>query len=129
MVLYSPDIRSLSLVLSAPEEIPGKSSEGPDSLTDANHLASKTMAYDFGKLSLDTLIAPVAKATVAFTSRFQSRSREGRRGVDVVPSARAAGIGRYGRCLNRHERRPLERRNRTDAVGKPRRLAQSDGRQ
>lgn len=74
MVLYSPDMRSLSLVLSAPEEIPGKFSEGPDSLTDANHLASKTMAYDFGELSLDTLIAPVAKATVAFTSRFQLKS-------------------------------------------------------
>ncbi|NKW11178.1 hypothetical protein HGG76_26515 [Ochrobactrum tritici] len=47
-----------------------------------------------------------------------------RRAVDVVPSARSARIGRYGRSLNRHERRPLECGNLAHAVGKPRRLAQ-----
>jgi len=29
------------------------------------------MAYEIGKLPLETLIGPVAKATVGFTSRFQ----------------------------------------------------------
>lgn len=38
VVLYSPDMRSLSLVLFVPEETAGESSEGLDSLTIANHL-------------------------------------------------------------------------------------------